>query len=84
MNDQSSMLQNNCSTDGTQPVHSSLECELLKLREKNAVLKANISTLFKTAQNEIQRKDKRIADLQAELDDLIFKRSNRKLKTEQK
>lgn len=34
----------------------------------------NISELFKTAKSEIIRKDRRIADLQRELDDLMFRR----------
>lgn len=47
------------------------------LKRTNIVLKANISTLFKTARAEIARKNERIADLQSELDDLIFKRTER-------
>lgn len=57
-----------------------LEKKNQELVAANTILKANISTLFRTAKAEIARKDQRIAELQSELDDLIFKR----MKTSQK
>lgn len=46
------------------------------LRRTNTILKANISTLFRTARAEMLRKNERIAELQSELDNLIFRRNN--------
>lgn len=48
-----------------------------ELKRTNTVLKANISTLFRTARAEIERKDERIVQLQSELDDLLFKRTGK-------
>lgn len=48
-----------------------------ELTRANGILKANISTLYRTARAEIARKNERIAELQANLDDLLFKRMNR-------
>lgn len=54
---------------------------IAELTSANTILKANISTLYRTARAEISRKDKRISDLEMELsetksafDDLIFRR----------
>lgn len=51
-----------------------MEKKLEELTRTNSILKANISTLYRTARAEFARKDDRIAQLQSELDDLIFKR----------
>lgn len=50
---------------------------IAELTRANGVLKANISTLYRTARAEIARKNERLAELQAELDDLLFKRKER-------
>ena len=50
---------------------------ITELAKANSVLKANISTLYRTARAEITRKNDRIAELQSQLDDLLFKRMNR-------
>lgn len=50
------------------------DARLIELTRANGILKANISTLYRTAKAEIERKDARISELQSELDDLIFKR----------
>lgn len=55
-----------------------LEKKVAELTRANTILKANISTLYRTAKAEIARKDDRIAELQSELDDLIFKRFAKK------
>lgn len=47
-----------------------------ELTKANVILKANISTLYRTARAEIARKDDRIAELQSELDNLLFRRMN--------
>lgn len=49
-----------------------------ELTHANNVLKANISTLYRTAKAEIARKNERILELQNELDNLIFKRMDKK------
>lgn len=51
---------------------------IAELTRANGILKANISTLYRTARAEIARKNDRISGLQSELDDLIFKRCSRK------
>ena len=48
-----------------------------KLQRENRVLKANISSLYKTAINEIERKSKQLAETQSRLDDLILRRCKR-------
>lgn len=53
------------------------EARIEELTRANGILKANISTLYRTAKAEIERKNARIAELQSELDDLIFKRMNK-------
>lgn len=60
------------------------EHKIAELMRANGILKANISTLYRTARAEIARKDERIRDLQAELDDLIFRRLDKKLESEEK
>lgn len=52
-----------------------LEKRIAELTSANTILKANISTLYRTARAEIARKDERISELQSELDNLIFKRT---------
>nr|CAD7594583.1 unnamed protein product [Timema genevievae] len=44
------------------------------LKEENQQLKENISSLYKTAVKEIQRKDRTIAELRAEKDNFAFRR----------
>lgn len=50
---------------------------IAELTRANGILKANISTLYRTAKAEIARKNDRITELQSELDNLLFKRMNR-------
>lgn len=50
---------------------------IAELRRTNGILKANISTLYRTARAEIARKNDRITELQSELDSLLFKRMNK-------
>jgi len=50
---------------------------IAELTRTNGILKANISTLYRTARAEIARKNDRISELQSELDNLLFKRMNR-------
>lgn len=47
---------------------------IAELTRSNRVLKANISTLYRTARAELCKKDQQISTLRNELDDLIFKR----------
>nr|CAD7572046.1 unnamed protein product [Timema californicum] len=47
------------------------------LKEENERLKENISSLYKTAMKEIQRKDRTIAELRAEKDNFAFRRHKR-------
>ncbi|KAK9888633.1 hypothetical protein WA026_000861 [Henosepilachna vigintioctopunctata] len=61
---------------------TSLEEDIQKLCDKITEMKQtqenlsrNISELYKTAKNEIDRKDRLIAELQSRLDDMIFKRN---------
>ena len=44
------------------------------LEKQNKILKANISSLFKTASSEIDRKNNQINQLRSQLDDLILRR----------
>lgn len=53
------------------------DARITELTRANGILKANISTLYRTAKAEIERKNARISELQSELDDLIFKRMNK-------
>jgi len=46
-----------------------------KLELQNRILKANISSLYKTAKSEIERKNNQIAELRNQLDDLILRRA---------
>lgn len=70
---------------------SSIEEENRKLKEKmdqmgkrqnllekeNRILKANISSLYKTAIAEVDRKNSQINELRSSLDDLILRRDRR-------
>lgn len=56
---------------------------IAELTRANGILKANISTLYRTARAEIARKNDRIVELQSEVDDLLFKRMNRATKSGQ-
>lgn len=49
---------------------------IAELTRANGILKANISTLYRTARAEIARKNDRISELQSSLDDILFKRMN--------
>lgn len=60
------------------------EIKVAELTKANNILKANISTLYRTARAEIARKDERIRDLQSELDNLIFRRLDKKYEFENK
>jgi hypothetical protein len=51
---------------------------IAELTHANGILKANISTLYRTARAEIARKNDRISELQSSLDDLLFKRMNQR------
>lgn len=57
---------------------------LTELTRANSILKANISTLYRTARAEIARKNDRIAELQTEVDNLLFKRMSRAGQSEPK
>lgn len=46
------------------------------MKRTQEILSKNISELFNTAKNELDRKDRRIADLQSQLDELIFRRKS--------
>ena len=46
------------------------EDEIERLRTENKTLKRNISVMFRTARNELRRKDNKIKQLQEELDTL--------------
>ena len=50
---------------------------LTYLEKENRILKANISSLFKTAVAEIERKNYQNNELRKELDDLILRRNKR-------
>lgn len=73
-------MQNQLIDDSPQATTSSgvtveeLEIKIKELTSANIILKANISTLYRTARAEIARKNERISELQSELDDLLFKR----------
>jgi hypothetical protein len=54
------------------------------LEKENRILKANISSLFKTAVAEIERKNSQISELRKELDDLILRRHKRQHRDEPK
>lgn len=47
------------------------------LEKENRILKANISSLYKTAIAEVDRKNSQINELRSELDDLILRRDRR-------
>ena len=51
--------------------------QLSLLEKENRILKANISSLFKTAVSEIERKDGQISQLRSELDDFILRRNKK-------
>lgn len=48
--------------------------ENANLRKQNDILKANISSLFKTAVAEIDRKNTQLKELQTRLDDIVLRR----------
>lgn len=47
------------------------------IEKENRVLKANISSLYKTAVAEIERKNGQISGLRSQVDDLILRRNRR-------
>jgi len=59
----------NDQTNETGMTNASYE-KLLQLQSENEILKRNIGTLYRTAKLELERKDKRIAMLEEELDHL--------------
>ncbi|XP_053204082.1 uncharacterized protein LOC128388676 [Panonychus citri] len=48
--------------------------QLARMTRVNKILKSNISSLYKTAKAELDRKNDRIAELTRQYDDLIFRR----------
>ena len=71
-------------TDSLASENKKLKDELMKAKEfnskldkENRILKANISSLYKTALSEIERKTKQLSDVQTKLDDLILRRHRR-------
>ena len=70
--------QQQASTSASEPDQENDPTKVIaELIRTNGILKANISTLYRTARAEIARKNERISELQAQLDDLLFKRMNR-------
>lgn len=55
-----------------------------ELNRKIAILKTNISSLYKTARSEIDRKNQQIKSLQEQLDTIKFRRNKYKPSTESK
>lgn len=58
-----------------------IDSELKEIKEKyermvmvNKILKTNISSLYKTAKAELERKNDRISELTRQIDDLVFRR----------
>ena len=49
--------------EGLKKSYNEQKLQLSKLENENSILKANIQKLYKTAQLEIQRKDRMIAEL---------------------
>ncbi|XP_014299475.2 E3 ubiquitin-protein ligase Bre1 isoform X2 [Microplitis demolitor] len=56
-----------------------LEKEIENLKGSNTTLKINLSSLLKTAKNEIVRKDRIINELRQQLDNYSFRRSSNRL-----
>ncbi|XP_057328236.1 MATH and LRR domain-containing protein PFE0570w-like isoform X2 [Microplitis mediator] len=56
-----------------------LEKEIENLKGSNTTLKINLSSLLKTAKNEIVRKDRIINELRQQLDNNSFRRNNNRL-----
>ena len=54
--------------------YQKIVAEKIRLEKENRILKANISSLYKTAATEIKRKDSQMSDLRGQLDDLILRR----------
>ena len=55
--------------------------ELARMTRINKILKTNISSLFKTAKAELERKNERIAQLTQQYDDLVFRRRKKSTNT---
>lgn len=71
-------------TDSLANENKKLKNELMKAKEfnsklerENRVLKANISSLYKTALAEIERKGQQLTEVQSKLDDYILRRHRR-------
>ncbi|KAJ8985821.1 hypothetical protein NQ317_012061 [Molorchus minor] len=64
-----------CSHKVTQEDVEKLTATVEKLNSNQDILKTNISRLFLTAKEEIARKDRMIADLRSQLDDICFRRN---------
>lgn len=80
--DISSQKVSQSSTDQSSRELLEKECQRLKsseeaLLKENRLLKANISSLYKSALSEIRRKDHQISELRNQLDDIILRRENR-------
>ncbi|KAJ4436787.1 hypothetical protein ANN_16919 [Periplaneta americana] len=58
--------------------------EKIQLDSQNKILGSNISSLYKTATAEIERKDRMIADLRKEKDSILFRRKTKKTATAKK
>ena len=54
-------------TPGDDQAAQQLKAQINQLQQENATLKRNISTLYRTAKHELNRKDKRIAALEEQL-----------------
>lgn len=71
-------------TESLRSENDQLKSQLLKAKElnsklekENRVLKANISSLYKTALSEIERKTLQLNEAQTKLDDYILRRHRR-------
>ncbi|KAI9554305.1 hypothetical protein GHT06_019577 [Daphnia sinensis] len=65
-------LEQKCSNLDSQ--NTELKNELDKVNKLNLALRRNISSIFKTAKAELERKDRQLKELQREHDALIFRR----------
>ena len=68
-------LEERCSTLESEKEQK--EKDNLELNRKLTVLKTNISSLYKTAKSEIDRKSEQIRELQSQIDTLKFRRGKR-------
>nr|CAH0103974.1 unnamed protein product [Daphnia galeata] len=66
------ILEKKCSSLDSK--NAELKAELEKVNKINLSLRRNISSVFKTAKAELDRKDRQLKDLQRQHDSLLFKR----------